>query len=350
MNISTLIMHTAFYRTADPEWQQALARLPHADVYFLPQYHHLHEANGEGTAHCFVAEQDNNVLVYPFLLRPIPNTDYTDIETIYGYSGTLATTTQPHFLHAAWAAFAEWAAEKRVITEFVRCHPLLNTAQYAAAECRITLDRTTVYIPLVTEEENLWASYPSQQRTRLRQAQHAGLICRDITHAEGWRSFQTLYAQTMQQLEARDYYYFSDAYFDHLSSPQLAPYTRLFGVFEQEKCIAAAVFLIYAPFMHYHLGGSDAAHRQHAPNNLLFHTAAAWGGKHGFTHLHLGGGRTSAPEDALLRFKKTLSHERSTFYIGRRVHQQAVYDALCAAWMQRHNLTERPAYFQLYRL
>ncbi len=343
-------MHLAFYRTSDPQWQQTIAQLPQADVYFLPQYHRLHEANHEGIAYCWVAEKDGEHLCYPFLLRAIPKTDYQDIETIYGYSGALASTVSPEFWQTAWAEFSAWAAEQRVITEFVRCHPLLNSQQFAPPECRITPERDTVVMPLFEDEAALWASYPSQQRTRIRQAQAAGLSCREMTGSDGWQIFRALYAQTMQYLDARDYYYFSDAYFEQLSSADFAPYTRLFGVFDQNTCVAAAVFLVYAPYMHYHLGGSDAAQRQHAPNNLLFHTAATWGGQNGFTHLHLGGGRTPAPDDSLLRFKKTLSQQRLAFHIGRRVHNSAIYDALCMEWMQQRNITQRPAYFQVYRL
>jgi lipid II:glycine glycyltransferase (peptidoglycan interpeptide bridge formation enzyme) len=162
-------------------------------------------------------------------------------------------------------------------------------------------------------------------------------------------AFRAIYRRTMTHLEAMPYYLFSDAYFEHLAT-SLEERARIFIVSDSSGPIAAALFLVHGDAMHYHLGGSDETRRQSRPNNLLFHEAARWGQAHGCRQLHLGGGRTTNPDDALLAFKRTLSRRRLRFELGRRVHDAAGYESLCAQWMKAMHRTERPNYFLLYRL
>jgi hypothetical protein len=65
--------------------------------------------------------------------------------------------------------------------------------------------------------------------------------------------------------------------------------------------------------------------------------------------LHMGGGITSSEDDPLLRFKKTLSPARSTFWIGTHCHNESIYEELCRGWEARNGA--RPGnFFQFYRL
>ena len=112
------------------EWHDILERVPESDVYFLPEYHRVYELNGEGMARAFVAWEGDDLLFYPFLVRPIEKIghesipqSYYDIETVYGYSGPLATNNNPEFLERAWKSFSVWCANEHVVAEFIRFHP-----------------------------------------------------------------------------------------------------------------------------------------------------------------------------------------------------------------------------------
>ena len=339
-----------------PAWRALLSRLPATDVYFLPEYHHAFEVNGDGTACGFVAEENEHVLFYPFLLRDIqpapgdpPTEPLSDIETVYGYSGPLATTTDPTFLTRAWAVFADWCRQRRVVAEFIRFDPLLGNHRYAEGACQVTLDRQTVAVRLDASAEEIWQSYPSIQRNMVRKALKKGLLCEEVCATEGMSLFKTVYGGTMDRRGARAYYFFSDAHLDALCSA-LGDQMKLFVVRDGERVVAAALFLLSGEWIHYHLAGSDPRYQEAAPNNLLLHTAALWGQQRGFRGMHLGGGRTPDAEDSLFRFKASLSRMRLPFHIGRRVHNQPRYDRLCSAWMRASGRTERPNYFLLYRL
>jgi hypothetical protein len=338
------------------EWNSALGNFWQTDVFFLPEYHRIYEENGDGKACAFLAKHDDQVLLYPFLVRPIKKarpksiqTPWYDIETVYGYSGPLCTTTNTSFLAKAWSAFADWCQESHIIAEFIRFNPLVGNHRYVTDTCNVILDRETVVLNLDCSTRDLWDSYPSVQRNMVRKAIKRGLCSEEMSTTEALGAFQELYAKTMDRAKARDYYYFSDIYFHNLHS-LLHEKLKLFVVQDQGHVVAGALFLCHDDKIHYHLSGSDPAYRKVAPTNYLLHTVARWGQEHGFRYLHLGGGRTNSSHDSLLRFKTSISRSRLMFHIGTRVHNQQVYDSLCTEWMHKHKTTKRPSYFLLYRL
>src|SRR5262249_56742647 len=113
-------------------WLEALARLPDSDASFLPAYHQACELNGDGEALAFVAERGGNVLFYPFLVRSIRAVGgeavaepWCDLESVYGYTGPLATTADEGFLADAWREFGSWGEGRRVVAGVVRFDPSL---------------------------------------------------------------------------------------------------------------------------------------------------------------------------------------------------------------------------------
>jgi hypothetical protein len=343
--------------TREPaEWHDALGRLSQADIYFLPEYHQAYELNGDGEAYAFIAEDGSNLLFYPFLVRPIekvgsePVCDrWYDIQTVYGYSGPLCTTTDPSFLAKAWDLFSAWCEEKRIVAEFIRFNPLVANQRYVDSSCSVASDRETVSIRLDCSEEDLWSSYPSVHRNMVRKALKKGLACVEKPIVEGLSAFRLLYDETMRRVEASHYYLFSDAYFSHLCTA-LRDKVKLFAVLDGDRTAAAALFFLHSDRIHYHLAGSDARYSMYGPNNALIHGVALWGLRNGLRYFHLGGGRTSDPSDSLFRFKASISRLRFPFYIGKRIHDREGYDRLCAMWMQQAKVVTRPNYFLLYRL
>lgn len=350
-------MRTTALRTSEPAaWHAILARLPGTDIYFTPEYHALAEANGDGLAWAFVAEENDDILFYPCLTRliehignePVPG-GWQDSETVYGYSGPLATTTDEGFLARAWKAFRAWAHDERIVAAFLRFNPLSASERFADATCRVVRDRETVVIDLGGSAEELWQRFPPAQRRKVRRAEAAGLAGEEWGGRQGLGAFRSIYERTMHHLDAEPYYFFSDAYFEGIEH-LLGDAAHLFAVCQGGRPIAAALFLLYRDRMHYHLGGSDSRARDARPNNLLFHQAAEWGRQRGFRWLHLGGGRTTEPGDGLFRFKASLSRARLPFHVGMCVLQPAVYDALCDLWRRQAGGPPTRPYHLLYRL
>jgi hypothetical protein len=337
-------------------WQRALDRFEHNDVYFLPEYHMCCERNGDGTALAFVAEQQAECLFYPFFLRPIrrvgselvPRPAF-DLETVYGYTGPLSTTTAPEFLAEAWQRFEAWCRDQYVVAEFLRFNPFLVNHVWAGPNCLVSLDRQTAAIRLRGSEAELWSRYPSVQRNMVRKALSKGLTCGEVPLDQGLPSFQALYAASLERLHANAYYSFSPDYFACLSE-ELMPRMKLFFVRHDDQVAAAALFLIDNVRIHYHLAANNPEYGGWAANNLMLHTVALWACQAGCEWLHLGGGRTAADDDSLFRFKAGISTDQLDFRIGRRVHNQVAYKALCSTWMRQSQAIRRPDYFLLYRM
>jgi hypothetical protein len=344
------------------DWHALLARLPHNDIYFTPNYHRAYERNGDGEALLFVAEAADALYVHPFVLRPLarigtqalPHTLY-DSTTIYGYGGPLASTPAADFVHRADDVFHDWCQQREIITEFIRFHPLVDNYRLVDNRYTVQFNRETVVMPLSPVADELLSLAAPVHRNRVRKAVKEGLVCREISDEAGLAQFKTVYFHTMQGLNAHPMYYFSEAYFQSLLEDfHTVPHhtgrsARIFGVFYQGDLIAAAIFFFFQDKVHYHLGGSLFEMRHLAPNNLLFHHVALTAAQAGYRQFHLGGGRTAAPDDSLMSFKAKLSPHRARYYTGYRIHDEAMYQSLAQVWLQQRGTAQLPDYFPAYR-
>ena len=153
----------------------------------------------------------------------------------------------------------------------------------------------------------------------------------------------------MRRVRAEPYYLFSDLYYERLI--ELGPALVLFEATDPAgEAAASALFLVHGDRLHYHLSASSEVFREAAPTNLVLHAAASWGRERGLRVFHLGGGRSPAADDPLLRFKESFSRVRLPFYTGRRVHDSRMYGDLCTMWLDHALPATRPPYFLLYRL
>lgn len=334
-------------------WRRALDHLPQADIFFTPEYHRVYESVGTGCAMAFIAEDGGELLFYPFLLRPIEavadaslDLTYYDIETVRGQSGPLATSDNAEFLRRAWHAYSEWCRETRVVAEFTRFHLYLDNYRYAHPACNVKRHAESVALDLDRSEEALWDAYPSVQRNMVRKAIKHGLQCRELSLPEGLPAFKQLYRETMQRVGAAQSAFYSESFFAAMSS-ELGGQVRLWGAYERERIVAAALFLVSRGRIFYDLAGSDARNREAAPNNLLLHTVAQWGRAHGCSSLFLGDG---SGNPSLMRFKASVSRERLPQYIGRVVHDKPSYEALNSLWMSRKQPAALPKITFPYRL
>lgn len=334
---------------ADAEaWQRAVENQPLADVFHLPGYHRAAETNGDGTAYAYLADEGGHVLFHPFLHRRIDRSR-SDIETVYGYSGPIATTEDPAFLEGCWRAFDDWCTAAGVVAEFVRFNPLSANERLASARYDVRFARDSVVVDLAATDDELWARYSSTQRNMVRRARRDGLAVEELCDENGLATFVHLYRETMRRVGAGAQYSFSDAYFAALRE-ELGDGVRVLAVRRGAQVAAAALFLLYRDRMHYHLAANAADERRGGAGNLLLHEAISWGAAHGYTRLHLGGGVSARANDPLFRFKRSISTLTRPAFVGGRVYDAEAYDELCATWMREHGVTERPPFVLPWRV
>lgn len=337
-------------------WAAAMARVGAHDVYYSSNYHRLYSFR-DGRFLAYITTIGGETLFYPFVLRPIRKVGSVDvspglhdIETVYGYTGPMATTAASDFLTEAWNDFGAWCSKFRVVSEFIRFNPFLRTERFASPQTETTCDRNVVEICLDLGEGELWRSYESVQRNRVRKALRNSITCEQISLRDGLPVLRHLYETTMRRSNADQFYFFPDAYYRAMIT-YLSRHAVVFVAGLRNKIIAAALFLHYGENVHYHLGGSCPEYLSLAPNNLLFHEAALWAQRRGFKRLHMGGGKSAAPDDSLFRFKRRLSEKLTPFHLGRRVHDALEYGRLCEIWRRQAQCPALPSsYFPPYRL
>lgn len=313
-------------------WLGELSGTPGADVYYTPGYLEAQERLGEGRAHLAVwtGGGGEGKVVYAFLRRVIPGRpDLCDITTPYGYGGPVYSGSRAAAAEALKRfrrEFDDYCRETRVVSEFIRFHPLLGNRIGEDGEVPTQYVRDTVVIELQPDRDPL-AGFPAKTRNMVRKAERSGVEI--VEGPERLGDFSHLYRATMLRNNAAPYYLFPESFFRDLMD-LVDPRPVLLTALWKERAVAAAMFLPYGPFLHYHFAGSDRDSQRLGPNNLVIYRACLRGLAMGVRRVHLGGGY-AAPEDSLFRFKLSFSNVRVPFFVGRKVHDPETYEELCAA-------------------
>ncbi|WP_442604290.1 lipid II:glycine glycyltransferase FemX [Paenibacillus sp. KN14-4R] len=331
-------------------WDVMVQRIGQSDVYFTSDYLCISEANGEGKAQLFVYQENDEVIIYPYLLRDLHDLphmkDYLstpcyDITTPYGYGGPLCSATDEQVIHRMFRSFENvfhaYCLENFILTEFVRFHPLLHNASYYQA-VEPTYIRNTIAIDLKQEE----GRFSEHHRRAIRKATKFELEFAERPTSD-LSQFLPLYTKTMDKRDALSYYYFSNEYFEKLAR-DLGDRMKLLEIKHQETVISSALFFIEGDIAQYHLQGSSREHETFFPSHYLIYRTMEYMRQSGCKWLHLGGGY-AGNEDGLYRFKKGFDTKGELpFYIGKRIHNQEQYQSL----LQQINPQEL-AYFPIYR-
>jgi len=318
-------------------WSEGLSQLPveAQDVYFTPEYHDLHVANGDGTGFCTLLQDKDQALLVPGLRMPVPPSlshdpiaNFFDLQTCNGYGGPVASeNVTREFLERAWTEWRQASAKEGIVAAFFRLHPLLQNERWLPADARVILDRRTVFVDLAEGADLTWKHAGSRHRNMVNKGQREGIVI-EWDDPDGWMDFERLYGEAMERVCAPDLLRFSPAYFERLRS---LPGVELACVRKNGQLQAASVILFGNSWAHYHL----SARRPESENTLtncilqeaIFRTA-----ERGLDGLHLGGGRTPAPEDSLLKFKLGLGGKCLDFRVALVISDTSAFCNLCHHW------------------
>ena len=321
-------------------WHHYLSLIPveQQDLYFTPGYYSLYQNNGDGEAFCIVFEKDGNIALYPFLKNPITplgyelDKEYYDIQGAYGYNGIISSTENPEFIAAFWEVFDAYCLENDIIAEFTRFHPLLNNQRLASPQMKTFFSRHTVSLDLSLSEDEIWKNQiSSKNRNMIRKAEKEGVT---IVESDDYETFKRLYDNTMANLHAEEFYFFPQSYYEEYKQKFKDNCLLCFATLDG-KVIAGSMFMFSDNYAHYHLSARDRDYSRYAANNLILWFAIRKAKECGCKWFHFGGGTTGAEEDSLLKFKKEFSKIETEFWIGKRVHNQRVYDEIVHQWKER---------------
>lgn len=335
------------------QWDSIVRSFADYDVYYLSGYVKTFQFHGDGEPLLFLYEGDGlrgiNVVMRrdiardPHFAGELSENEYFDFATPYGYGGWLLEGEGDRA--PLFAAYEAWCAKHRIISEFVRCHPVLeNQKMLREAYEVVPLGRAVTMD--ISSPETIWANLTSQNRGKIRKAQKNGLRVYRGQYPEIYETFREIYNATMDKDHAEKYYYFSPVFYESILN-DLPHNAQVFYVQMPDGTVAAASVMLAANGrMNYHLSGSRRELQHLAPSNLLLYEAALWGCANGYKTLHLGGGVGSG-EDSLYQFKKSFFRsEPCRFHIGRKIFSPEIYEELTA---MRTDLPEDSGFFPRYR-
>ena len=303
------------------------------DIYFDENFGKLYEEVEHAKAERFVFKSELGTVIHQFMLREIPDAEgYYDIVTPYGYGGPLITECsgdRAALAEAFGKAFGDYCTEQKIVSEFVRFHPVVdNQADFRNIYETIYLHHT-VGTDIANHEDPVQEEFSKSCRKTIRQAMRKGVTCRITQAPVDLKSFIPIYYDTMRRDQASEYYYFPESYFETCLQYYRDHILLAEALFE-DQVIAAGFYFVYGGILQAHLSGTRENCLHLSPAYVLKYTTAEWAKEHGVSVIHYGGGTSDADDDPLYVFKKKFTKETEfDFYVGKKIWNEKIYAELC---------------------
>ena len=314
-------------------WNALLPMIPEKkrDIYYTEEYVRLYE-DAESKAMAVCCTEGEKIWIFPFLRRTWGG--FYDYETAYGYGGAITNCDDQDWKLEADVKCADLLGENGFLCGLIRFHPLLQNENGMRKGLDIQYERETVCIDLEPSVDEIWnKQITSKNRNIIRKAEKNGLIYRVTSGCEGLPVFLDLYKKTMMRLQADEFYYFDDTYYQRLLRNQ----DCFIAVVEKDgSVLSAAIFMRHGSKGHYHLSGNSKEGNSLGANSYLLWNTIKHFKKNGVEHFHLGGGNSNKTDDSLFRFKAAFSPYRRRFYIGRAVYLEKEYMRICEEWEMKN--------------
>lgn len=307
------------------------------DVYYSPDYLREEAALQNGEYEIFTHKNHGGLFVYPYLTLPVglPSFEaHVDLCSPYGYPGPFATGDD--IFAEGENALLSYLAGRKAVTEFVRYHWSYNNGRLFTRNIDNVHNRTVVVLDLRQEWETIWKEqFSSTNRNLIRKLGKSGYVFEAGGDAAAQAEFVDMYYRTMDNVEARDFYYFDKEYFLRLFQV-LGDKIRLFRVTRDSVTYATSLFFVSGGIVTYYLSARNFDFPEVPATNFLLGNTVKWAVENKLEFFNFGGGNKHTPDDPLFKFKRVFAKETRPFYIGKRIHDRAAYDKITAAWIGQH--------------
>lgn len=310
------------------EWLRELEKLEglKPDLHYRPEYCYLYRDIGE--PRLFIYREGKASILYPFLLRKVNRLPWFendlyeelyDITSVYGYGGPIATSDVGE---QKWAnfrrCFDSFCAERRIITEFIRFHPLLGNHCRMEGLIEVQRASSVVQVDLRRSEEEIWREYEHNTRKNINKAYREGLEVLLEETPYRFEDYLSVYHHTLERNNAGEFYFFSREFYEmiHRDLPESFLYAH---TIKDGRVVSTELLLYNQTYLHSFLGGTLRDFYSFRPNNILKHEVIKWAKRRGIEFFLLGGGCRDG--DGIFQYKRSF-YRRGVmdFYIGKKVH------------------------------
>lgn len=317
-------------------WRETLQKLRH-DVYHLPEYVQLEAERSHTKSKAFVFTEDDKIFFVPYLLRSCndiisgkTDEEIFDVVSPYGYPGILlneAATNCPEFIDLALSKLKYLFRERNICSAFFRLHPIFSEKfTEIFPKDTLTENGKTVSIDLTLSEEKIWAKTRKGHQSTINKCKRLGFQGKMVPFGEHMHEFMSVYTETMNRVQAKDSYYFTENYFHQLL--KLGDNLHLCIVEMEDEIACTCLFFESCGVVQAHLGGTIDKYISQSPFNYLLHYVRLWAKARGNEFLHIGGGIGGSTEDSLYKFKSGFSKQRHDFFTLRLITDEEKYQDL----------------------
>ncbi len=261
--------------------------------------------------------------VVPLIIRPLPKDCAAGFDAItpYDFSGPLLGSESPHDV---WDALRAWAAEKGIVTAFLRFHPLLADGRDWRGLPGLEIIEAGDHVVIdLADRSTMLDSFKRTVRRDLKVAHRAGVRCDlEPINANNIETFATLYDATMARHDADDFYRFPRSFFYRLVE-SLGDSFMMATATMSGRTVATSLTMLDGFRAHYYLSALDYEHRAACSTNMLVVETASRLHELGVQRYHLGGGATT-----LRAFKERFGPGRAPFFLGRAIFDTDRYAAM----------------------
>lgn len=319
------------------------------DIYYWRDYASLYEGDSEYFSYFY--EEGGSYVFFSSLKRKISrvsgveiNEELYDLETPYGYGGPLSNSRDRAFLERAFSEYKKYCSERKIVCEFIRFHPFNEITRCEYLFDMHSLERQIVVVDLDAKPEDRRKMYSKTTRNIVNKSRK-NLIVEE--NSADLKDFLNLYYETMSKNSASDFFYFDSRYFKDLVE---LDGVSLLSVKKDCTYISLGYFFFGKELAHYHLSANSQAYSKENGNYCLLDAAFDKARSYGCRYMMLGGGRTSSPNDGLLKFKSKFSRLKMPFYIAGLDFIPEKRKLLNDIWLNVNPEKESQVFFQLYRM
>lgn len=333
----------------DEHWDKNI-QLFDIDIYHLSGWLHSSKiVDGGEPIGLVIKIEDKNVFIP--IIRKFIDDVFWDAHSTYGYGGPLIDKRLSiSEINSAFLEAVSFLKEKKCVSWFMRLHPILNQS-FQLPIGYLVEHGVTLSSNLTKTEEELWSETQTRHRRGINKALKMGINCViEPFSGEGIGVFEKIYNETMQFLEASDFYFFPTEYYQSLSK-KLVDNLVLITAYDGERPIASSIYTLSktSKIMQFHLGGTVNDYRSLQPSKLITHIARQWGKDNGYDILHFGGG-VGAKKDSLYEYKKGFASNEHIFTTWRYVVDSEKYIELSKSLgYSQEDIDDLYNFFPLYR-
>ena len=343
-------MHNYFTLTTTgddrAEWIALIDRAasPLKDIHFHPDYLRIYELTYGEKALLFCIKLGPYVIFQPFLMRQtslsLSKDSYRDLTSAYGYGGPLQSKNVPQeaqqrLRDAYQECFQHWSSSEGIVSEFCLLNPVCGEEQKKCLpqDLHYHKRKTVVVADLRPSMPQIWARIEERQRKGVALARRKGIKIHHSSMCDkDMAAFQTSYISTMERVEARPSWHFPDSYFVNCRDCLGPKNASLFNALWEGKIIASFFTIQMYDTFYYHFACSNPEYRKLNPTSLLLLDTMMWAKQQGYSHYHMGGGRT-AGKDSLFQFKHSFCKTEVPIYSYSKVLNQPIYEQLVSTKM-----------------